>query len=107
MTTREHLEGAVSQGCLPAEATVREAKRMLSASPAPAFVVTDEDRPVGVITADRLRATTDSLRRTVADAMDFEVVPVDHGCDVVQTMRAYEAAGWASLRRRKPFAGTH
>jgi predicted transcriptional regulator len=104
MRKDQDRKGAVSRGCIPASTTVYESKAIVSTSDEPAFVVLDGDTPMGVITAARLRSEPNSPRRTVADVMDYDVVAIDHGDDIVETMRAYDRAGWASLRRRQPFA---
>jgi predicted transcriptional regulator len=92
------------RGWLDAKTTVSEGKRILTSSTAPAFLVIDGLQPIGVISAARLRTASNSVRRTVGDVMDYELVAVDRADDVVETMRAFEKAGWASLRRRRPFA---
>ena len=104
--TREQSDEQVlaSRGCLWAVTPLAEAQRLISASDASVFVVVDDGGPVGVVTAERLGTEPRSTQHTVADVMDFELVAIEHGADINDTMRIYERAGWDSLLRRRPFA---
>jgi predicted transcriptional regulator len=98
-------EVSASQGCLRGSTTVADAKGLVSGSDVRVFAVEDDEgRPFGLITAARLQAEPRSTQRNVADVMDYELVAIDHGADIIHTMRLYERAGWSSLLRRKPFA---
>ncbi|HEX8803814.1 MAG TPA: hypothetical protein VF743_06465 [Acidimicrobiales bacterium] len=89
---------------VPVGADARTAARLLAATGQALALVTDVGRPVGVVTTAALAGVTGrgAHGAVVADAMDLEVVRVDPRADEPTTVRAYDEAAWASLRRRHP-----
>jgi len=89
------------------DTTVSSALAYLERRGETAAVVTDEGKPVGVVTLQALKGTSAMLPRPdapVADVMDWECVHISPDADPLATLRAYKDGSWRSLRRRRPMA---
>ena len=92
---------------LSPQTPVRVARAVLAAADSEAAVVTDDDQPVGVVTAAALagrRGTRPASDTPIGDVMDLEVVSIGPDADEHETLVAYQHAAWRSLLRRHLFA---
>jgi hypothetical protein len=87
--------------------TVAEALRHLDLCRREAAVVMEGATPVGVVTRarlERLQRAHPQASAQLRDVMDLECVSINPAAGELETLRAYSAGAWDSLRRRRPCA---
>lgn len=92
-------------GTVSAQSTVGDALTIMDRTGAVVLVVVHEGDPVGIVTRADLEGTPARRPRASArvdDIMTLELVVVDPGDDVLETLNRYTDRAWDSLRRRGP-----
>jgi hypothetical protein len=86
---------------LPLVLSVGAARERLLAANSALALVTDRDRPIGVVSLDQIDAAVDEAD-PLASVIDTEVVTIDPESTDLATLGIYRDAAWQSLRRRAP-----
>ena len=92
-------------GSVSAQSTVGDALTIMDRTGAVVLVVVHEGEPVGIVTRADLEGTPGRRPRPSArldDIMTKELVVIDPGDDVLETLNRYTDRAWHSLRRRGP-----
>ena len=99
------FDPSAARETIDTSASVADALDTMSRTGQAVLIVTDDGRPVGVVTDGDLRGRNGRVARRdsrVEDVLTWELVQIDAGADVLTTLNTYTNAAWASLYRRGP-----